>query len=115
MTGFIRQRVLQIIYLVILWCPFGIVAPQLEVLDKLSPLGAKIIAIAILLYFIYAALRANTASKLVVFSERPFGVALLEARTQTNADLKVKVSFLPVIGPFFARLFRLNDTNERHL
>jgi hypothetical protein len=108
MDEFIRHKASNVAYFIILLLPFGLVASVVEQLNWIPrwlEMGGLLLAVV---YFVYASMWSHKAATRHVFEHRPFGFALVEARVLLNVDIKVKLSFLPIVGS----LFTLDDDKD---
>lgn len=102
MDELIRYKVSSVAYFMIMLLPFGLAASAVQFLNAV-PSWLEMTGLALMvIYFIYVSMWSRKAAQMNVFEHRPFGLALVEARTLVNVDIKVKLSFLPIIGPLFA-------------
>jgi len=102
MDDYIRHKVSNVVYFMVLILPFGLAATVVEHLNSIPrwlEMSGLLLAV---IYFVYASMWSHKAATRYVFEHRSFGLALVEARVLLNVDIKVKLSFLPVIGSFFA-------------
>ncbi len=101
MGDFIHYRVAHTLYFIVLCLPFGVVPGAIQ---QFGPIPHYLEVASLLLglgYFIYASFWSNKAAQMNVFDHRPAVLALVEAQTQLNVDIKVWLAFLPIIGAWF--------------
>lgn len=113
MLDFFAHQLVKTFIFIILLFPLGLIILALQCLFP-SQIKDAVFIIVGLLYFIYISLWAKKAADLHVFDNKSLPTAIRESRIQTNVDIRVKLCFLPLIGPFFSRITDQNQSDTKN-
>lgn len=109
---FIQYIIVWAVYFFIALIPFGLVGKLFQIMPDLG--GIKLLlAVLMLISFVYLSILARTAAKIFVFEKMGFIESISDANRRNWSTLTIWLCFIPGLGPIFQNMFNLDEETMR--